>query len=482
MSATPYSGTPPDWTVVVTRLPARKNRGAAIAGGLLLTALIPAAAAIAAPAASATPASPSAASQAGSPLGGQAAAAGAPGAGSVAWSAVGATPKGPDGRYQFVYQNIKPGTTIKDWVELYNKGATTAGFQVYGADATGTTPGNSLTYVAANKKSVDLGSWAAFYSSPTAPSTGQASFVIPGGHGIIEPFTIAVPGNAKPGDHTAGLMLQVGIPKINARGEHITVYSRIALPIELRVVGPLRAGLQVTSISTSFNNSVNPFGNGSARVTYQVTNTGNVRLSGTRALKVTGPFGISAAIAPQHLPTLLPGIPYTVTETAPGLYPAGPFGAHVTVTPSWPPTAQPLSLALPVATGNASFFAVPWAVLLLLLLLGGVGYGAWRFLKWRRREHAADLAAVADRARKETEQRLLGKVKVGVAAAGAAATAASAADAAGSADGAGGSDTPGRAGSPGSAASATGADSASGADGPGGGASEIGPGSASGAE
>ena len=55
------------------------------------------------------------------------------------------------------------------------------------------------------------------------------------------------------------------------------------MPIELRVTGPLRAGLQVESISTGFNDPLNPFGTGSATVSYTVHNTGNVRLTAARA-------------------------------------------------------------------------------------------------------------------------------------------------------------------------------------------------------
>ena len=68
------------------------------------------------------------------------------------------------------------------------------------------------------------------------------------------------------------------------------------MPLELRVPGALRAGLQVQSISTGFSDPLNPFGTGSATVSYTVTNTGNVRQSGTHAVKVTGPFGQSATV------------------------------------------------------------------------------------------------------------------------------------------------------------------------------------------
>jgi uncharacterized membrane protein len=98
-----------------------------------------------------------------------------------------------------------------------------------------------------------------------------------------------------------------------------------------------------------------------------------------------------------------------VTATVGGLYPAGPFTAKVTVTPRWPKSAPQTSLSLPVVTASASFFAFPWALIVLILLLAGLGYGTWRYLRWRVRQRAADMAAVAAAARKDAERILSGK-------------------------------------------------------------------------
>jgi len=344
--------------------------------------------------------------------------------GDVTWSAVGATPKGPNGRYEFSYNNIKPGSVIKDWVELFNRGTGSAAFSVYGADAVGTTLGNSITYDEVGVKPKDIGKWASFYNSPTQPNAEQASFVMPGGHGIIEPFFITVPTTATPGDHTGGLMVQVGVPRINAAGQHVTVYSRIALPLLLRVVGPLKTGLQIESVSTGFSVPLNPFGTGSATISYTVTNTGNLRLTGTQLVKVSGPFG-SSTVKPVHLPTILPGDSIRISTAAPGLYPAGPMTATVTVTPNWPKSEIPASLTLTTVSANASLFAVPWMLLALIVLLAAIGYGTWWLLRWRARQHAADLAAVAEKTRKETERRVRAEAKTPAAATAAAATTAS---------------------------------------------------------
>jgi hypothetical protein len=440
----------------VNGLPGLKNRGRALASGLLLAAVAtpavvtavaaaaPAAqaapvaaaapAAQAAPVAAAAPAAAAARADAAAPIAVTASTAPTP-PGEVTWSAVGATPKGPNGRYEFSYNNIKPGSTIKDWVELFNRGTGSAAFQVYGADAVGTTIGNSITYDEVGVKPTDIGSWATFYNSASLPNAPQASFVMPGGHGIIEPFTISVPLTATPGDHTGGLMVQVGVPRVNAQGEHVTVYSRIALPILLRVVGPLKTGLQIESVSTGFSVPLNPFGTGSATISYSVTNTGNLRISGAQLVKVSGAFGTSTVI-PVHLPTILPGDSIRISTAAPGLYPAGPMTATVTVTPNWPKSEIPASLTLTTVSASASLFAVPWTLLGLIVLLAAIGYGVWWVLRWRRRLHAADLAAVAEKVRKETERRVRSEAKTPAAATTAAATS-SAAGSGGDASGTG---------------------------------------------
>jgi len=367
--------------------------------------------AVAAPAASAAPLSPAAAGHA--EHAGHAAAqehpgTGNPPGGNITWSIVGATPKGPDGRYEFAYNNIKPGTVIKDWVEIFNKSTRSAAFGLYGTDATGTSLNDNLVYLLPSQKPKDIGKWTTVFASNTQPSAAQASYVMPAGTGVIEPFLISVPLNATPGDHTGGLMFQVAVPRVSSNGSVVTTFSRIALPIELRVTGPLQSGLQVQSISTSFNDSVNPFGTGSATISYSVLNSGNVRMSGTQVLKVAGPFGISSLVTPPHLPTILPGDSIRVTTTIGGLYPAGPLSAKVTVTPQWPPSTPRANLALTAVTGSASFFAVPWALIVLIILLAGLGYGTWRYLRWRVRNRAAEMAAVAAAARKDAQRQMSG--------------------------------------------------------------------------
>ena len=378
-----------------------QGRGRALiaASGLLAAAAV--GVATVGPAAMAAPLT-GAAQSAGSRAAVTASAGGAP-TNKVTWSVLPATAKGADNRILFNYGIVAPGSTIKDYVEVVNRSAQPAAFSVYATDAIGTSLDNSLLLAKPGAKPVDIGAWTSFPGG-----AAQLSAVIPGDQGIIEPFTVKVPLQATPGDHTGAMTAQVTIQTHNAKGLAVSGVYRIAVPVEFRVSGALRSGMQVQSVSTGFSDPLNPFGTGSATISYTVVNTGNVKLTGTQAVTVSALFG-HVTVKPPALPTILPGDSIRITAHAAGLFPFGPMTAKVTVTPAWVPNTPPLSQIAAVASDSASLFAMPWSLLGLILLLVAIGAGAWYYRRWRRRLRKAELAAVAARARRDTEQRLIGK-------------------------------------------------------------------------
>jgi len=373
-----------------------------LVGGTLLAA-VAVAAATAGPAAVAAPLSAALTSGQTQQGSGGSAGKGTP-PGTVSWSVLPATATGPDlARNLFSYGVIKPGSTVTDHVMIVNRGREGAAFSIYATDAVGTTPRGALLLLTAGKKPTDIGSWIRFPGG-----AAQLSTIIPGGKAIIETFTVHVPHLATPGDHTGGLVGAVSVPAKNKAGVAVLENYRIAVPLELRVSGKMAAAVAVTSISTGFSVPLNPFGSGSATISYTVANTGNVRQSVTPAVTVNGPFGQKSVIHPAKLPNILPGDSIRVTVAAPGLYPAGPMTAHVTATPGWPAHTIPLVTMAPIAAGSASLFAVPWSLIGLILLLAAIGVGIWYLLRWRRRTHNAEIAAAAAKASQETERRLRG--------------------------------------------------------------------------
>jgi hypothetical protein len=370
--------------------------GRLIAGGLLLAAC--AAGAVAAgPAALASPSAAGGLSSAG------VGSAETVGAGTITWSVIPSSATEPDSRARFSYTNIKPGSTITDHVAILNRSAQSVAFSVYATDATGTTASGALTLMTAAETPRDIGSWV------TLPKgIHQLSIIIPGGKGIIEAFKITVPRHATPGDHTGGMIGSVSINRTNSKGQIVREDQRIAVPIDLRVAGPLHAGLAVESISTGFHSPLSPFAGGSATISYTVHNTGNIRLTGSQLVSVTGPLGIASQAQLKSLPTILPGDSVRFSGQASGLYPLGPMTAHIRLSPAIPAGTPPLALPSGYVTGTASLFAAPWSLLGLIILLIAVAVTGLRGRGWQRRRLRTKLDAAATSARLETEKRLLG--------------------------------------------------------------------------
>ena len=323
--------------------------------------------------------------------------------GTVTWSVIPASATQPDYRSKFSYTNIRPGSTITDHVAVLNRSAQSVAFSIYATDATGTTAANALILMPAAQTPRDIGSWVTF-----PKGIRRISIIIPGGQGVIETFKLAVPRHATPGDHTGGVIASVSFNRVNSKGQIVREDQRIAVPIELRVTGPLHSGLAVESISTGFHSPLSPFAGGTATISYTVHNTGNIRIAGRQVVSVTGLFGISGQAQLKNLPTILPGDSVRFTAQPRGLYPLGPMTAHVRLSPAIPAGAPALALPTGFVTGSASLFAVPWSLIGLIILLIAATVAGWRGRGWQQRRLRSKLDAAAASARVETERRLLG--------------------------------------------------------------------------
>jgi hypothetical protein len=378
------------------RATTRRARGLVLAGAIALASV----------AMAGGPAAPAALAAASSHAASAAATASQPAPGTISWSVSPASATAPDTRSKYTYTNIKPGSTVTDHIAIFNRSSQSVSFQVYGTDAIGTTKSNVLIMLPPNKTPTDIGSWIRVSQHP-----GPLAIVIPAGSGVIEPISIAVPHQAPPGDHVGAVMVQVSFQRETSTRQVITEHQRLGVPVVLRVFGPVHAGLAVQSISAGFSTPISPFGTGSATVSYTVHNTGNVLLNGSQLVKITGAFGQSATVHLKSLPTVLPGDSVRITARSTGLYPSGPLTAHVSVGPQNPPGQPQLSAQLAAVTGSASLFATPWPLIVLILLVVAIIVGVVLGIRARRRSLHETLNAVADKARQETERRLLGSRK-----------------------------------------------------------------------
>lgn len=295
--------------------------------------------------------------------------------GAATWAVQPSSPDGPTGRNYFVH-DLAPGAEITDFVGISNLGDTDRTFSVYGTDGFLTDDG-AFALLPADQPATDVGTWVHF---------DQREYTVPAGERLDIPFRLAVPANATPGDHVGGVIGSLTAVGTDASGQQINVDQRVAARIYLRVDGPVRAAIGVESMSIEYDNPLNPLGDGDATVTYQVRNTGNIRIGGTAAVLLDGPFGWGLARTDLiDLPELLPGSVFTVTERITGVPPALRLTGTVDLAP------VTVDEALPPVTRTASVWAPPWLLLAALAVLAG-----WLAVRrWRSRRRATAEATVA---------------------------------------------------------------------------------------
>ncbi|MFJ3407150.1 hypothetical protein [Promicromonospora sp. NPDC090134] len=334
----------------------------------------------------------------------------------VTWSVQPSGPEGPDGRTELTY-DVAPGTTVSDRVSVSNYSDRPASFRVYGVDATTDYDTGAFTLIGADQASTGLGAWTSVDSgAAVCPDTdddaeagcaaglGVEVKLKPGARADL-PFTITVPHDATPGDHAAGIVASFRSGGAGGDGSAVQVEQRVGTRIYLRVDGPVQPELAVTGVVAGFDGVANPFGAGSATVGFDLTNTGNTRLSGDPEVRITGPFGIdlgSADVDPVE--NLVPGGTAHVVAEVPGVAPALLLFADLTVTPvaaeSPGKGSDEDELPAPVRAA-AQAWAVPWPLAGIVLVLAAA---AWGVVAWRRRSRrllGEELAAYTERVRAE---------------------------------------------------------------------------------
>jgi hypothetical protein len=338
----------------------------------------------------------------------------------ITWGVSPSTPEGPDGRSAFDYQ-VPPGTTITDWVAVTNQSETPATFRVHAADATTDYDTGTFTLVGADAASTDLGAWTAVDSGAAvcpdtddeaeaacAATLGVSVTVEPGAR-VDLPFTITVPADATPGDHAAGVVAALEREVTDAEGASVAVSQRVGTRIYLRVDGALTASMAVSGTVAGYDGTPNPIGEGTGRVDFDVTNTGNTRISTQPEVRLTGPFGIDlGSVTLDPVTDLVPGGVAHVSVELPGVPPLLLLDAEVTLHPVAGVGAAASGPVLEPVTASARAWAVPWTALGLLVVLVA---GTWGLLRWRRRSRrmfAEDLAEYVDQVRAEALGRPVG--------------------------------------------------------------------------
>lgn len=279
-------------------------------------------------------------------------------------------PTGADGvtpRDWFEYQ-LRPGQTIRDLVSVSNLTDHDMTFAIYPADAFNTPVDAAFALNLKSEPSTDEGRWIHIgYDTYTVPPQSRADL----------PFEIQVPPDAAPGDHAAGIVAEdTTTHSAVEQGKGVVLQQRVATRIYIRVAGPLQPSLQVTQIKHDADQALLPpfTGRGHDTITYEVTNTGNVRLQGKATLRINGLFGRSIKeFAPVDLPELLPKGSTVIQAQVDSLPIVDHVTAEVTVTAPGVKTVR-----------SKAFWAIPWLEVLIILVAVGLVIGWRRYRRWRR--------------------------------------------------------------------------------------------------
>ncbi|POH66197.1 MULTISPECIES: WxL protein peptidoglycan domain-containing protein [Cryobacterium] len=260
-------------------------------------------------------------------------------------------------RSRFSYQ-VEPGQQISDEYLVRNSGTTAQSVTVYATDAFNAEDG-SYSLLEGDAEPVDAGNWVAFDGGVDTVQVDLA----PGASQII-PFTVTVPADAVPGDHAGGIIVSALSP-----AGQVSVDRRVAIRLYARVKGELQPGLTISSIVSSYRGELNPFA-GETSLTISLQNTGNVSLGANTVAQVRGIFGIPlSGLTKIKIPEMLPGSSRTVTLVVPGVGPWVYLNPQVSLAATVDPDALEAGV-LPTAERSSDMFVVPWAFVILLVLIG----------------------------------------------------------------------------------------------------------------
>ncbi|GAA2011278.1 WxL protein peptidoglycan domain-containing protein [Microbacterium ulmi] len=313
--------------------------------------------------------------------------------GNVTWGVRAADNEHGSERRNYAYQ-LEGGQSLQDAITVTNHSDAPLSLDLYAADGFTTTSGE-LDLLPRSETSTGVGSWI---------TLGAADVVIEPGESRDVGFTVAVPADVPPGDYAGGVVTSL---RHAGAAQGITVDRRLGIRVHLRVGGELAPRLLIENAGLTYDGALSPFDVGVATATFTVHNAGNARLAAGAAVTLSGPFGLFPATAQElaAIPELLPGDTWTIEVAVPGVVPAFLLTADVAATPEVVAVASADGLpALDAVHAAATVWAVPWTLLVLVVLIAA-GMTAWlRARRRRRRGEAARIEAAVAAALNDRER------------------------------------------------------------------------------
>ena len=289
-----------------------------------------------------------------------------------------AGPERPDQRPYLEY-GVQPGSVVLDHVAVVNQSDVPLTLAVYPGDAINS-EGGGLDITQRAQRNQDLGSWVTLGNAVTSgrldpTSRSQTTVTVPpqsartGRGTVIVPVRIAVPADAGPGDHVGGIATALLSRGANPTSQNIDLEQRVVARVYVRVAGPLAPELSVEVLNAEYVGGPALGTAGTARITYRITNSGNVRLGAESRVDVRGPFGFAGrSVKGETVGELVPGGSAVLTATVADVRPLIRTSTRVVVRAVPAPGAELPDTA--VATARDGLWSVTWqqAVALVLLL------------------------------------------------------------------------------------------------------------------
>jgi hypothetical protein len=251
------------------------------------------------------------------------------------------------------------GAAQPDYVAISNDTYQPLALSIYASDGFNTAS-EGFDLLPASKKPVDVGSWITLKSN---------NIVVKARSSLVVPFTVRVPQRVTPGDHVGGIVASLRTTEVDKKGDRVAIDHRVGVRVYLRVQGAISPRLTVTNLNAAYHqNWWNPFGSGRVAVSYTVHNVGNVRLGAGQSVRVSGWWGGTVQSPPiSDVPELLPDNQHDEHIVVRSVVPAFRNSAVVSISPVAVGAVTDGRLTDIVA--KVRFSAVPWALLVLLLIL-----------------------------------------------------------------------------------------------------------------
>lgn len=288
------------------------------------------------------------------------------------------------GRSNFGY-TAEPGGSLTDSIDVTNGGDEPLVLDIYAADAY-TPEGGGIDLLPAGDPSVDVGAWI---------DMSAGAITVEPGSTVTVPFTLTVPENATPGDHSGGI-----VTSISTDSGQFVVDRRLGNRMHVRVLGELDPQLEVSDVSVGFDSGLNPFQPGTATVSFTVANTGNVRLNGHPEIAVDSAFGLfGQRLRADDLGEILPGNERRYEVSVPDVWALSRVSADVAIEP-FPtnPSDVEADVDYPTVSSGASTRAVNWGQPILLVLVVAAVLGVRRMRRSVRARGQARIDAAVEEA------------------------------------------------------------------------------------